>query len=70
MGQKFKPRQMKKPRSLVTKEMILNSKGGPMRDRRDRRPKEREDIRRFIEEDADCFIEEDADSLNPSPNGM
>jgi len=53
MGQKFKPRQQKKPRSLITRDMILNNKGGPMRDRRDRRAKEREDIRHFIEEDED-----------------
>lgn len=53
MGQKFKPRQQKKARSLITRDMILNSKGGPMRDRRDRRAKEREDVRNFIEEEED-----------------
>lgn len=53
MGQKFKPRQQKKPRSLITRDMILNNKGGPMRDRRDRRAKEREDIRNFIDEEED-----------------
>jgi hypothetical protein len=51
MGKKFKPRQQKKPRSLITRDMILNNKGGPMRDRRERRPKEDEDIRKFIDED-------------------
>ena len=55
MGQKFKPRQQKKARSLITRDMILNNKGGPMRDRRDRRPKEREDIRHFIQEDEDKY---------------
>jgi hypothetical protein len=40
MSNKFKPRQQKKPRSLVNKDMILTRKGGPMRDRRDRKPLE------------------------------
>lgn len=41
MGNKIKPRQQRKPRSYITRDMILNSKGGPMRDRRDRRPKDK-----------------------------
>jgi hypothetical protein len=53
MGSKFKPRQQKKPRSFITRDMILNNKGGPMRDRRDRRAKERDDIRNFIDEEED-----------------
>ncbi len=48
MGSKIKPRQLQdmKPRSYVAKSMgVTGNKGGPMRDRRDRRPKERDDLR-------------------------
>jgi len=50
MGQKIKPRQQKKPRNYVAYDMIVNGtgKGGPMRDRRNRRPK---DARRSWEKD-------------------
>ena len=57
MGSKWKPRQLVeskrcaipeggKPRNYSAKGMIEagTGKGGPMRDRRDRRPKEREDL--------------------------
>lgn len=50
MGQKIKPRQQKKPRSLITRDMILNNKGGPMRHRNDRRIK---DKRKSWENDQD-----------------
>lgn len=42
MGSKIKPRQQKKPRNYVARDMIINGtgKGGPMRDRRDRRSKD------------------------------
>lgn len=44
MGSKWKPRQLEniKPRSRAARSMIENGtgKGGPMRDRRDRRSKE------------------------------
>jgi hypothetical protein len=51
MGQKIKHRQVKKPRNLDVKDMILNTKGGPMRDRRDRRAKENEDVRKMIDDE-------------------
>jgi hypothetical protein len=44
---KTKKRKMRKPRDLVTLGMILSCKGGPMRDRRERRAK---DARRVREE--------------------
>lgn len=50
MGAKIKPRQQRKPRSYITRDMLLNNKGGPMRDRRERRPK---DARRSWERDQD-----------------
>ena len=40
MSQKIKPRQQRKPRSLIVKDMIINNHGGPMRDRRERRSNE------------------------------
>ena len=40
MSKKIKHRQQKKPRSIITMDMILNCKGGPMRDRRERRAKD------------------------------
>lgn len=55
MGSKWKPRQLEdiKPRSRSARAMIEGGtgKGGPMRDRRDRRPKEREDLRSLQEEE-------------------
>lgn len=42
MGQKIKPRQQKKPRSIITRDMILNNHGGPhvnKADKRKRNPK-------------------------------
>jgi hypothetical protein len=51
MSSKIKPRQQKKPRSLITRDMILNNHGGPMRDRRERRPK---DAKRSWERDQDA----------------
>lgn len=53
MGQKISHRQVRKPRNLVVKDMILNTSGGPMRDRRERRPKEKEDVRKLMSEDED-----------------
>jgi len=41
MGSKIKPRQQKKPRSLIIKDMITRGGAGPMRDRRERRPKDK-----------------------------
>ena len=35
-----KARKQKQPRDMVTLGMILTCKGGPMRDRRERRPKD------------------------------
>lgn len=29
MGQKIKPRQQRKPRSLITRDMLVTRKGGP-----------------------------------------
>ena len=56
MGSKWKPRQLveTKPRNYSAKGMIEagTGKGGPMRDRRDRRPKERNDLRELQEEEA------------------
>ena len=37
MGGKIKPRQQRKPRSIVTRDMILNTKGGPHQDKREKR---------------------------------
>jgi hypothetical protein len=56
MGSKWKPRQQLediKPRSRAARAMIEGGtgKGGPMRDRRERRLKEREDLRRIAQED-------------------
>ena len=51
MGQKISHRQVKKPRNHMVKEMILNGNGGPMRDRRERRPKEHVDIRQLIDDE-------------------
>jgi hypothetical protein len=44
-----KPRKPKKPRNMVVVGMLLSHKGGAMRDRRCRRPKDAE--RRLIQED-------------------
>lgn len=57
MGSKWKPRQQLediKPRSKVARAMIEGNtgKGGPMRDRRERRPKERDDLRELQEEES------------------
>ena len=50
MSDKVKPRQQRTPkrhRNIVAREMIISQggKGGPMRDRRDRRPKDARNIR-------------------------
>jgi len=37
MSQKIKPRQQKKPRNYIAMDAILHYKGGPMRDRREKR---------------------------------
>lgn len=50
MGSKIKNRQMKKPRNMTVLDAIVNHKGGPMRDRRDRRSLERDDVRRHTSE--------------------
>ena len=50
MGSKIKPRQQRKPRNYVVMEMIVNAKGGPMRDKRERRPREDRDVRRHVRE--------------------
>jgi hypothetical protein len=39
MGQKFKPRQQKKPRSFITRDMLLTRHGGEHSDKRIRRNK-------------------------------
>lgn len=39
MGSKIKPRQQRKPRSYITRDMILNNKGGPHKDKREKRGK-------------------------------
>ena len=56
MGAKWKPRQLveTKPRNYSAKGMIEagTGKGGPMRDRRERRPKERNSLRELQEEEA------------------
>lgn len=58
MGSKVKMRHPKKPRSDMAMDMILSTKGGPMRHRADRRPKEnaRIDVRDWSDdrEDYDC----------------
>lgn len=50
MGSKIKHRQMKKPRNLIAMDAIINHKGGSMRHRADRRPKENDDVRRYVRE--------------------
>lgn len=50
MGSKIKHRQMKKPRNYIAMDAIINHKGGSMRHRADRRPKEGEDVRRYVHE--------------------
>lgn len=64
MGGKWKPRQLQeiKPRSKVARAMIEGGtgKGGPMRDRRDRRPKERDDLGDLQAEEA-FYDEQDRD---------
>lgn len=50
MSSKIKPRQIKKPRSIMVRDMILESRGGSMRHTNDRRLKERNDVRQHIQE--------------------
>lgn len=50
MGDKFKPRQTRKPRNAIVEDMNRFAKGGPMRDRKERRPK---DARNFQLDDED-----------------
>lgn len=40
MSRKIKVREEKKPRNMIVRDMILMTKGSPMRDRRLRRPKD------------------------------
>lgn len=57
MGGKFKPRQQKTPRNAIVEDMLLTRKGGPMRDRRERRPK---DARNFQDlEDQELDLDQD-----------
>lgn len=37
MSSKIKPRQQKLPRNIIARDMITHNKGGPMRDKRDKR---------------------------------
>lgn len=37
MGSKIKPRQQKKPRNMIVRDMVLNTKAGIMKDRREKR---------------------------------
>lgn len=57
MGSKYKPWQDKSPknRSRVARAMIESGtgKGGPMRDRRNRRANEQDDFRALQEEEAE-----------------
>ena len=41
MSSKIKPRQQRKPRNLIIKDMILRGENGNMRDRRERRLKDK-----------------------------
>lgn len=60
MGDKIKPRQIAKPRNHMVKDMFLiqGAKGGPMRDRRERRPKDHRNTK--IEDFEDDWDEEDS----------
>lgn len=49
MSDKIKHRQQRKPRNAIVEDMILNTKGGPMRDRRERRMQDARNFR-FEEE--------------------
>ncbi len=40
MSRKIKVRKQKKPRQLAVLDMLLNTKGGPMKDKRTRRAKD------------------------------
>lgn len=73
MGSKWKPRQLVelKPRNYSAKGMIEagTGKGGPMRDRRERRSKERTDLSPFgdrealreLQEEEAFYDEQDSD---------
>jgi hypothetical protein len=51
MSSKIKPRQTRLPRNEVAYGMGQTKRsGGPMRDRRDRRPKEKKTIRFFLQD--------------------
>ena len=50
MGSKIKHRQQKKPRNKIVLDMILETKPGYMRDRRDRRPKDKRARDRWFDE--------------------
>jgi len=60
MGSKYTPRQTAKRRSHVARGMIEagTGKGGPMRDRRERRLQEQEDLRLLSLEDSQYDDEE------------
>jgi len=54
MATKSRKRKQKKPRDLIVLGMILTRKGGPMRDRREKRNKDKIEIfKRLREEDED-----------------
>jgi hypothetical protein len=43
MGSKIKKHQERKPRNYLVKQLIIEDKGSPMRDRRERRLKEHQE---------------------------
>lgn len=49
-----KQREMRKPRNMEVLGMILNCKGGAMRDRRERRIHEKENYLEEYEDDYEC----------------
>lgn len=60
MSDKFKHRQTKVPskRNAIVKDMIANTKGGPMRHRSDRRPKDARRNNRITDDLIDMLEQE------------
>ena len=53
MGSKVKPRQRRKPRNMEVLNMLTTRKGGPMRDKREKRVNRRTEERKKSESGTD-----------------
>ncbi len=51
MASKLRKRKQKKPRDLIVLGMILTRKGGPMKDRREKRNKNKDEILERVREE-------------------